>query len=92
MSVQHEKQPYNANPKAGLLIHCDSFERLSRETDLVGYPVLPLISQLSEMCAPEIAKYIHWGATTQDIMDVASMLQIQSGLAIVERELGLQSC
>ena len=36
---------------------------------------------------PETAKYIHWGATTQDIMDDASMLQIKSGLALVEREL-----
>lgn len=31
------------------------------------------------------AGYIHWGATTQDIMDLASMLQMRSGLVIVER-------
>lgn len=32
---------------------------------------------------PPPAGYIHWGATTQDIMDIASVLQIKHGLAIV---------
>ena len=35
----------------------------------------------------DMAKYIHWGATTQDIMDDASIIQIRSGLRIVKREL-----
>lgn len=34
-----------------------------------------------------MAKYIHWGATTQDIMDNASMLQMVRGLRIVRRYL-----
>ncbi|KAI1084724.1 adenylosuccinate lyase [Whalleya microplaca] len=63
------------------------FEKLSRDTDIVGYPVLPLVEQLVSGTAPEVAKYIHWGATTQDIMDNASMLQIRQGLQVVKREL-----
>lgn len=35
----------------------------------------------------DVAKYIHWGATTQDIMDDASMLQIKAALQIVSRYL-----
>lgn len=35
----------------------------------------------------ETSKFIHWGATTQDIMDDASMLQIKRGLVLVESEL-----
>lgn len=69
----------------GGVVH--SFDRLSSETDIVGYPVLPLIKQLVEQTPPEHAKYIHWGATTQDIMDDASMLQIREGLKIIRREL-----
>ena len=42
---------------------------------LVGYPILPLIGQLSRAGSPELAAYVHWGATTQDIMD--------TGLALV---------
>ena len=68
-------------------LHID-FDQLARETDIVGYPVLPLVRQLVEaMPDPEIAKYVHWGATTQDIMDDASMLQIKAGLALVKKEL-----
>lgn len=64
----------------------NSYERLSQETEIVGYPVLPLIRQLNEHLAPksDAAKYIHWGATTQDIMDDASMLQIKKGLHVVK--------
>lgn len=49
--------------------------------------MLPLVKQLVEQTPSEAAKYIHWGATTQDIMDTASVLQLRSGLAIVERQL-----
>ena len=65
----------------------DSFDRLATETDIVGYPVLPLVRQLVEATPPEHAKYIHYGATTQDIMDTASVLQMRGGLQVVERQL-----
>ena len=64
-----------------------SFERLSQETETVGYPVLPLVMQLVEHTPEAMGKYIHWGATTQDIMDVASMLQMKEGLILVEKEI-----
>jgi adenylosuccinate lyase len=53
-------------------------------TDIVGYSVFPLVQQLVEQTPEHLAKYIHWGATAQDIMDDASMLQIKRGLALVE--------
>jgi adenylosuccinate lyase len=42
---------------------------------------------LVEGTPDEMAKYIHWGATTQDIQDDASMLQIKRGISLVKREL-----
>ncbi|KAF1996671.1 3-carboxy-cis,cis-muconate cycloisomeras-like protein [Amniculicola lignicola CBS 123094] len=63
------------------------FDRIRRETEIVGYPILPLIRQLSAVCGDEAGRYVHWGATTQDIMDLASMLQMKQGLEIVERTL-----
>ncbi|KAL5359688.1 L-Aspartase-like protein [Aspergillus floccosus] len=60
-------------------------DRLRRETEIVGYPILPLVRQLSAMCGEEAGRYVHWGATTQDIMDLASVLQMKDGLVIVER-------
>ncbi|KAL2835303.1 L-Aspartase-like protein [Aspergillus pseudoustus] len=60
-------------------------DRLRQETEIVGYPILPLVRQLSAMCGADAGKYVHWGATTQDIMDLASILQMKAGLEIVER-------
>ncbi|MET0709574.1 MAG: lyase family protein, partial [Tardiphaga sp.] len=61
-------------------------DKLRRETEIVGYPILPLVHQLSE-AAGEAGRYVHWGATTQDIMDTANVLQIRAALAIVARDL-----
>jgi 3-carboxy-cis,cis-muconate cycloisomerase len=61
--------------------------RLKRETANVGYPILPLVRQLSEK-AGEAGRYLHWGATTQDIMDSAVVLQIRAGLDLIEADLG----
>lgn len=58
---------------------------LRRETDNVGYPILPLVHQLAAQCG-EAGRWLHWGATTQDIMDTAVVLQIRDALAIVEAD------
>jgi len=61
-------------------------ERMRRETEIVGYPILPLVHQLAE-AAGDAGGYVHWGATTQDIMDTATVLQIRAALDVVERDL-----
>lgn len=66
--------------------HLD-YDRLSEETEVVGYPILPLVRQLSTACGEEAGKYVHWGATTQDIQDTATVLQMRDGLALVEQKL-----
>jgi 3-carboxy-cis,cis-muconate cycloisomerase len=58
------------------------FDLLRRETDNVGYPILPLVHQLVKQCG-EAGRWLHWGATTQDIMDTAVVLQMREGLALV---------
>ncbi|KAK2590078.1 hypothetical protein QQS21_012239 [Conoideocrella luteorostrata] len=76
---------------------------LAQRAEIVGYPILGLVEQMSKWCPEEscessryrdsksttayqaTAGYIHWGATTQDIMDLASVLQAKQGIAIVER-------
>jgi len=60
--------------------------RLKRETETVGYPILPLVRQLAEL-AGAAGRYLHWGATTQDIMDTAAVLQIRGGLRVIEEDL-----
>src|SRR5205823_9649701 len=58
--------------------------RLHEQMRSVGYPILPLLEQLSERSSPAVGDYIHWGATTQDIMDTGLVLQIRRALRRVE--------
>lgn len=60
--------------------------RLKRETENVGFPILPLVRQLAEH-AGKAGRYLHWGATTQDIVDSAVVLQIRDGLKLIEDDL-----
>jgi 3-carboxy-cis,cis-muconate cycloisomerase len=62
------------------------FDLLRSETDIVGYPILPLVHQMAKQCG-DAGRYVHWGATTQDIMDTAVVLQIRSGLEIIESDI-----
>jgi 3-carboxy-cis,cis-muconate cycloisomerase len=47
---------------------------LREQTLVVGYPILPLLDQIVEQ-SPTAGRYLHRGATTQDVMD--------TGLALV---------
>lgn len=62
-------------------------ERLAQETEIVGYPILPLVKQLSEAVG-DAGRYVHWGATTQDIMDSALVLQLRQATELIERQIG----
>ncbi|MEJ1974930.1 MAG: adenylosuccinate lyase family protein [Acetobacteraceae bacterium] len=61
-------------------------DTLQHETNIVGYPILPLLHQLTVQCG-EAGGYLHWGATTQDIMDTATVLQVRAGLDLIGQEL-----
>ncbi len=50
--------------------------RLWHEARNVGYPILPLIRQITAVLPPGPDGRVHYGATTQDIMDTALALQL----------------
>jgi 3-carboxy-cis,cis-muconate cycloisomerase len=76
---------------AEILKHCkvDQFdiEKLKRETERIGYPVLPVVAQLVDLCEGDLGEWCHWGATTQDITDTATIMQIRESLAIIEQDI-----
>lgn len=63
------------------------WDRLAERTRIVGYPILPLVEQMSDWAEDGLGQYCHWGATTQDIMDTADVLQIRAALDLVESDL-----
>src|SRR4051812_5294522 len=61
--------------------------KLRQQTERIGYPILGVVSQLNALCRDKLGEYCHWGATTQDITDTATVMQIRDSLAIVEEDL-----
>lgn len=62
-------------------------QAMKAEFDRVGFPIMPLVHQLAKACPPEAARWVHWGSTTQDIIDTGLVLQMRDGLALLERDL-----
>lgn len=80
---------------SGRAIHRASLELqidpagLSAATARAGVCVPALIAAFrAQMQAPEHAQYIHWGATSQDILDTALMLRLRQARQIMDADLG----
>ena len=53
---------------------------LYREAALAGTPAIPLVRMLTAHVEGEAKKFVHWGATSQDAIDTALMLQMRDGI------------
>lgn len=58
--------------------------QLQKGIEKAGVPVAELVQQLRHHVGQPAADYIHWGATTQDIMDTAVILQIREACTYLE--------
>jgi 3-carboxy-cis,cis-muconate cycloisomerase len=57
---------------------------LYREAAVAGTIAIPLVRALTERVAGAAHTFVHWGATSQDAIDSAMMLQTQEGLKLLE--------
>ena len=63
---------------------------LAVEGGRVGTIAIPLVKALTAAVAaanPEAALVVHWGGTTQDVLDTAQVLVTRRALALVDRDL-----
>jgi 3-carboxy-cis,cis-muconate cycloisomerase len=63
---------------------------LAREAALAGNLAIPLVKALTAAVAKSDAKaagFVHWGATSQDVIDTGLVLQLRDALDLLEREL-----
>ncbi|MEP1522659.1 lyase family protein [Ascidiaceihabitans sp.] len=79
---------------SGAAIHRASLEvqldpgALAQATGQNGVSVPGLVALLrSEMQAPEHSAYVHWGATSQDIIDTSLMLRLRQALGVIETDI-----
>src|SRR5262249_55997643 len=52
-----------------------------------GFPIIGLVQEIRKAVGGEAASYVHWGATTQDIMDTACVLQLRAAIKIYKERL-----
>lgn len=59
---------------------------LGRRTTLAGNPAIPLVAMLTELVAkrdPDAAEYVHFGATSQDVIDTGLGLVLEDATLII---------
>lgn len=63
-------------------------DALAAEIAFAQHPLVPVLHRLEALCGEPAAGYIHWGATTQNIFDTASALQMQQTHRLLLQHLG----
>jgi 3-carboxy-cis,cis-muconate cycloisomerase len=63
------------------------FAKLKQQTERIGYPILGVVQQIVALCRDGLGEWCHWGATTQDITDTATVMQIRDALVLVEQDM-----
>lgn len=53
----------------------------------VGHNMVPFVRMFAGICDGDAGQYVHYGATTQDVVDTALMLQSKDALDLVRRDL-----
>ncbi len=57
-------------------------------TEQTGVPVVPLVRQLRAAVGGDAADYVHWGATSQDIVDTGLVLRLHTAFDLLSARLG----
>ena len=63
-------------------------EQICRDARDAGNPAEPLVRAIREAVGPETSSCVHWGATSQDIIDTAAMLVAHRSLRMIQTWLG----
>jgi adenylosuccinate lyase len=71
------------NAKAELM----DLEELARESMKAKHSLMSMVRKLQQLCGPEHGEWVHYGATTQDIVDTGMMLQLKAAHRIIVRDL-----
>lgn len=67
---------------------CAKWENMDMDSIREGFvttshPLMPQIREFERVCGKKAGGWIHWGATTQDIMDTAVVMQIRDAHKII---------
>ncbi len=64
--------------------------RLERAKEIeaeINHDMMAIVKAVTEVCG-DAGRWIHYGATSNDILDTATALQVRESLALIEEKLG----
>lgn len=81
--------PAGAAPLIAAACVVEAFDvpALFREAAVAGTPAIPLVRLLTERVGGTAGGYVHWGATSQDAIDTALVVQMREGLSLLSHRL-----
>jgi 3-carboxy-cis,cis-muconate cycloisomerase len=60
---------------------------LGRAARAGGNPVIPMVQTLTSIVEPDARRWVHWGATSQDILDTSAMLVARRAVVLIAADL-----
>lgn len=76
-------QEINAKALVGLL----DLDRLTSDIRHAVHPIMPFVRAFAAICDGGHGEFVHWGATTQDVLDTGLMLRLAEADALIRRDL-----
>ncbi len=61
-------------------------DAVKRDLAVTAHPIMPIVRELARV-AGDAGHWVHWGATTQDIIDTGMVLQVRAAHEILRRDL-----
>jgi adenylosuccinate lyase len=68
-----------------------SLERAKEIEAEINHDMMAIVKAVTEVCG-DAGRWIHYGATSNDILDTATALQLRDSLALIEEKLGKLLC
>jgi len=62
-------------------------EAIAAEIRRIKHPLVPALRALQKQCRGDLGEYVHFGPTTQDVLDTGVVLQVKQAHAIFLRDL-----
>jgi len=62
-------------------------ERVNEIEDEIHHDMMAVVLAISEQCAGDAGKWVHFGATSNDMLDTATALQFREAVAILEEKM-----
>ena len=84
--------PAEAAPVIAQACRADLYDMadIGRQTTLAGNPAIPMVKLLTAKVAEadkSAARWVHWGATSQDAIDTGRLIQCAAGLRLIEERI-----